>query len=129
MISLDTNVLVRLIAEDDPKQLAAAKLAREEGAFVSHGVLMEAEWVLRALYGWPRDRVNRALRQLIGVGGIMVDELEDVFWALDRHGAGGDWADMLHLIASRGHASFATFDRSLLKEAGETPPVPVRVLE
>src|SRR5262249_23917630 len=48
--AVDTNVLVRLIALDDAKQLAAAERFVEAGAWVSHLVLIETTWVLDSVF-------------------------------------------------------------------------------
>jgi predicted nucleic-acid-binding protein len=56
MASLDTNILVRYLFEDDPQQLAAAKrllraaIRAGETLFVPITVLLELEWVLRSNY-------------------------------------------------------------------------------
>lgn len=50
MRAVDTNVLVRLVTRDDPKQVAAAESFVHRGAWVSTLVLMEATWVLTAVY-------------------------------------------------------------------------------
>jgi len=44
MRAIDTNVLVRLAARDDAKQVAAAEAFVARGAWVSHLVLVEAVW-------------------------------------------------------------------------------------
>ena len=46
MLAVDTNVLVRLLVRDDPKQAEAADQAIAKGAWVSHLVLPEALWAL-----------------------------------------------------------------------------------
>jgi predicted nucleic-acid-binding protein len=128
LISIDTNILLRLIMQDDPGQLAAARKLREQGVFVSHGVLMEAEWVLRSYYRQDRAAVNAALRDFLSVPGVASDQAALLFWALDRHAEGADWADMLHIIASQGREAFATFDTMIGRAAGDAPPVPVRTV-
>jgi predicted nucleic-acid-binding protein len=50
MRAIDTNVLVRLLARDDPRQLASAEAFVQAGAWVSLLVLMEAVWVLDSVY-------------------------------------------------------------------------------
>lgn len=56
MTALDTNVLVRLIARDDPDQLEQARTLVQAGAcFVPDTVLVETAWVLRSSYGATRD--------------------------------------------------------------------------
>ena len=50
MRAVDTNVLVRLLARDDPKQVKVAENFVSAGAWVSHVVLAETVWVLAAVY-------------------------------------------------------------------------------
>ena len=51
MLAIDTNIIVRLLTNDDPDQAAKAK-SLIEGAevFVATTVLLETEWVLRGAY-------------------------------------------------------------------------------
>ena len=49
MRAVDTNLLVRLIARDDVKQVAGVETFVERGAWVSHLALAEATWVLSAV--------------------------------------------------------------------------------
>lgn len=126
MRAVDTNVVVRMITADDQKQLAALEARLSEGFFVSHGVLMEVEWVLRSAYRYKRDEINHALLTLILLDEIRVPNAPFVLWALDRHGDGADFADMLHVVAARGTSSFLTFDKDLdVVDA----PLPIEVLK
>ncbi len=63
MLAVDTNVLVRLITRDDPKQTAAAFVAR--GAWVSHLVLAETTWVLAAAYAVAAPKIAKAVEMLL----------------------------------------------------------------
>lgn len=54
MRAVDTNVLVRLVARDDARQVDAAEAFVERGAWVSHLVLAEMTWVLGAVAGAER---------------------------------------------------------------------------
>ena len=71
MTGLDTNVLVRYLTQDDPEQAAAASRAIEEvvatgeACFVSTVCLCELVWVLDAAYGYGREQIARALRQIL----------------------------------------------------------------
>ena len=127
MKSADTNLIVRFLVRDEPAQVARARGYVERGIFVSDSVLMETEWVLRSGYSWPRDRITLALSSLIQIAGVRVASGSDLRWALDRYGAGADWADMLHLIASRGHDAFVTFDKSLPGDAGPATPIAIEL--
>jgi len=129
MIAADTNVLVRLITDDDPDQRRLVESRLGEGLFVSHGVLMEAEWVLRSVYRMERDDIFRAFVALLAWDEVHVPMAPFVFWGLDRYGAGADLADMLHLISARGSSTFVTFDRDLPRDAGNGAPIAVELLK
>lgn len=129
MIGADTNVLVRFIARDDMRQAEIARaIIAERGVFVSNGVLMETEWVLRSTFGWTHARVSEALRDLLSLSAVTVDDPAAVVWALARHAAGADLSDMLHLVAARRTDAFATFDGALATDAGWDAPVLVDTL-
>lgn len=52
MVAVDTNVLVRLLVNDDARQARRARaLFEREEIFISPTVLLESEWVLRSAYG------------------------------------------------------------------------------
>ena len=63
MLGLDTNVLVRLLIEDDAAQTRRARklvdtaIAEEETVLVSLPVLLETEWVLRSRYEMPPETI------------------------------------------------------------------------
>jgi predicted nucleic-acid-binding protein len=128
MNAVDTNVIVRLLIGDDPAQTVAAERCVARGAFVSHGVLMEAEWVLRSVYQLSAQRIADDLAKLLDLDCIDVEDRTLLRWAADRYRGGADWADLLHLIASRAHGGFATFDRALPRQAGRDTPTPIEVL-
>lgn len=66
MIAVDTNVLVRLLTADDPKQLAAARsLFASDPIWVAKTVLLETGWVLRSLYGFE-TAIHEAFTKLLG---------------------------------------------------------------
>ena len=51
MISIDTNILVRLFTNDDKKQARFAEQLIENNAiYIAKSVLLETEWVLRYTY-------------------------------------------------------------------------------
>ena len=64
MIGLDTNVLVRYLAQDDPAQsakvnrLIESELNERHPGFISLIVLVETCWVLKRLYGANRIAGN-----------------------------------------------------------------------
>jgi predicted nucleic-acid-binding protein len=127
MIAVDTNVLVRVLTNDDPPQAARAiKLLRSSPVWVARTVLLETEWVLRHAYGLDVAAIVRAFRLLAGVPRIELEDRDVVLRAIAWHADGMDFADALHLAGSVGARAFATFDRGLAKAAKEvdaSPPV------
>jgi len=117
VIALDTNIIVRLIVDDDAEQVARARRMIESGPVVlSATVLLETEWVLRSSYGVEAGRINAAIRRLCGLGNVHVTDEAAVDRALDLHARGFDFADALHLAATPAQ-KFATFDRRLKSRA------------
>lgn len=126
MIAVDTNILVRLITRDDDAQSAAADRIMEAPVFISLTVLLELAWVLGGnKYRFTREVLALALRELVDLASVTVDEEERVRWAIERYAAGADIADMIHLAASRGASRFVSFEDGLAVEAGRDSPVPI----
>ena len=119
MIAVDTNVLVRLLTNDDPEQARrAAHLVDHHPILVPKTILLETEWVLRYAYELDRHTINKALSRLLGLPNVSVESPSDVAQALSWHEYGFDFADALHLTGSSGVQQFATFDRALVRRAG-----------
>ncbi len=126
MRSVDTNIVLRYILNDDPAQAEIALQILSQPCFVGLGVLMEAAWVMRSIYGLPRPSIAGALETFVAIETVRVADETGVRWAIDRfrdHGA--DLADMLHIVASKGASSFASFEKHLAKQAGPATPVPI----
>lgn len=127
MVGFDTNVLIRLLAGDDPAQTRKAEKAfvthaTGDGVFVSLVVLAEIGWVLATAYDWPRATIHARVRQLVRTRGVEIEELELVEEALTAYAAGkADLADYLVLgRARRAGGPLLTFDRKLAREDGVT---------
>ena len=118
MAALDTNVVVRLITGDDPRQTAQAKkLLEKEPCSIAPSVLMECEWVLRAAYGMDATRIATLFRQLLALGPITAQSPALIERVLDAFEAGMDFADALHALQTPEGESFVTFDAALVKRA------------
>ena len=118
MIAIDTNVLVRLVVDDDPEQTRQArKLLKRGDIFVSATVLLESAWVLASAYGLDRPRVSKALRGVLGLEGVATDAPSAVAQALEWHDAGLDFADALHVAGAANAQAFVTFDERLVRKA------------
>ena len=131
MISPDTNVLVRVLTDDDEQQAAVAtEVLRSNDLYLAKTVVLELEWVLRYSYGLDRASVNRALMFLIGLENAMVEDAGTVERAVALHAEGVDFADALHIESSTAANEFVTFDRRLASAVeGRTSAPAVLVLD
>ena len=126
MIAIDTNVVVRLLTNDDPAQAArAADLLARERVLVPKTVLLETEWVLRYSYELPPSVVLAAFRKLLGLPQVAAEDATAIARALELYEGGMDFADALHLASARDATAFATFDTRLAKRAGRESAVRV----
>lgn len=125
MIALDTNVLVRILLDDDPQQHAAARrlldsLSIERPGYVSSVVLVETYWVLVRTRGIDASTVLAAFRRMQATPEFrgparLVD-------ALDAADSGADFADALIDASARsaGVRTIATFDKRAARRLGWT---------
>lgn len=122
MRAVDANVLVRLIARDDPRQTAAAESFVERGAWVSLLALAEATWVLSSVYDLDAKRIAQAVEMLLDHRDLVVQEPESVAAALalfrQKPALGFSDCLMLELARKAGHLPLGTFDRHLAKVDG-----------
>lgn len=128
MVSLDTNVWVRYLTNDDELQARRAmKLLEEADAvFLPKTVLLELEWVLRAAYGIKPAVIHKSLLHILGLPMVIAESVGQVTAALDFHAQGFDFADALHLASGDATEALYTFDeRFVRKGRGATPPVKV----
>jgi predicted nucleic-acid-binding protein len=122
MRAVDTNVLVRLVTRDDAKQTATAEDFIEGGAWVSHLVLMEATWVLSAVYEVVASDLAVAIDMLLNHKALTVQDADIVALALQQFQTKPalGFSDCLVLEVARkaGHLPLGTFDRNLAKLDG-----------
>ena len=122
MRAVDTNVLVRLLARDDPKQVKVAENFVSAGAGVSHVVLAETVWVLAAVYELQAAQLAMAVDMLLSHKNLSVQEPEVVAEALKRYRTkpSVEFSDCLVLEIARkaGYIPLGTFDRDLAKFEG-----------
>lgn len=123
--TVDTNVLVRAVVEDDRKQaIAAARFLRNaELIAVSLPCLCELVWVLRSVYDFGREEIAETVEALLDAKNVVVNRpAADAGLAVLR--AGGDFADGAIAWEGRwlGGDTFVSFDRKAvarMKELGE----------
>ena len=126
MISVDTNIIIRLLTRDDETQYKKAYAAFQKNElFISDTVLLETEWVLRYAYSFPRQQVFDALSKLLGLPNISVTHPTALHTALQNHSKGMDFADALHLALSQHCDKMLSFDTAFINQAKDQHICPV----
>lgn len=125
MIGLDTNVLVRYVAQDDPKQSAKAtrlieSLTPASPGFVALVSVVELVWVLQSCYDSAKSEIVVVLETLLRTRELTVENSDIVWQALRSYSqANADFADCL--IERSAHAAgcehIVTFDSKAAKTA------------
>lgn len=122
MRAIDTNVLVRLLVQDEPGQLGAAEKFVAAGAWVSHVVLVETLWILDAAYQRTAEQIASAVEMLLAHAQIAVQDADVVMAALGRFRLqpmlGFSDCVVLETARKAGHLPLGTFDRRLAKADG-----------
>jgi predicted nucleic-acid-binding protein len=126
MIGLDTNVIVRYIMQDDPRQskLATSFIEQLTGAspgFVSLVTVTELVWVLESAYSLRRNQIVEALVNLINIDVFKIERVAVVAAAVRSFKAGSaDFANCLieRSSANAGCEKTMTFDRAAAHSAG-----------
>jgi predicted nucleic-acid-binding protein len=120
MIAVDTNIIVRILTNDDQGQAKrAVRLIEKNDIFISKTVILETEWVLRHAYSIDSDGIIKGLKKLFGLPNVTVEDSWTVFQSLNWHKEGLDFADALHVASSLKASSFATFDKNLIRKTSK----------
>jgi predicted nucleic-acid-binding protein len=118
MTAVDTNVVVRLLTGDDPKQAAAARsLFASEPIWIAKTVLLETGWVLRSLYAFEESAIRDAFIKLLGLKNVHTEDEPSVAAALVLTVHGIELADALHLSSKPPGAAYVSFDKSFVRRA------------
>jgi predicted nucleic-acid-binding protein len=122
-LSVDTNILLRLLVVDDALQNdIVERLFATSRFFVLWTVLLETEWVLRTVIEADVSQINELFQSFL-VDGLLDLEQSDVLpKVLKLHAGGMDFADAAHLCLTPDTMTFVTFDRDLVKRAKKYMP-------
>jgi predicted nucleic-acid-binding protein len=124
MIGLDTNVLLRYLAQDDPKRSPRAteilerRLTEQEPGFVSLVTILEVVWVLKSLFKRSSQEIANDIEMLLGADTLEVQNEQEVYLAVVslRNGIGTfEGALIGSLGAWRGCSAISTFDENAAK--------------
>ncbi len=127
MIGVDTNVIVRFLAQDDDVQSPTAtrfmsRLSRERPGFVSAVVLAEVSWVLSRAYKVSRDDLAEAIEGLLRSAELMIENADAAYRALSRYQASKsvEFADALiaQIALVAGADEVVTFDQTAASQLG-----------
>ena len=122
MIGIDTNVLLRLLLDDDPPQVrrarhvASSAEAAGQPLFVNDVVLAETVWTLGSRYDATKSELIDTLRSLLDNARLAFESrsvLSEAVTGFETSSA--DFADCLIVAknAAAGCQHTATFDRAL----------------
>jgi len=127
MIGIDTNVLVRYLAQDDPVQSARATeliehdLTPSNPGFFSTVAMVETIWVLTRSYRLEDQEIAAVIERMLQADALVVDNEQEVFAAMIVLKEGrGSFADALiaALGAAAGCSHTLTFDRKAFRIPG-----------
>ncbi len=117
-ITADTNILVRILMEDDQEQADAAKALFKAATLIAVPavVLCELWWVLKKSYHRSDTEIIGAIKAIVDAEGVVTDTAA-VVAGLNTILQSGDFADgvIAHQGARLGGTTFASFDRNAVK--------------
>jgi predicted nucleic-acid-binding protein len=124
MAAADTNVILRLVLQDNAAQLPRAEAFVAAGPWISHVVLAETISVLRVLYHFGHAELIKAIVMLLQHENAVLQDPDVVAEALDqyRRRPALGFSDCLILAVARkaGHLPLGTFDKALATLDGTT---------
>lgn len=124
---LDTNVLVRYLTQDDPRQARIAtellerELSAENPGFITSIALCELTFVLARSYKLARAQIADIIERLLSVDRLEHEHKAAAALAVeDVRAHGFDFADclMAQIGAQHGYAVFVSFDAALARREG-----------
>jgi len=125
--TLDTNVLIRYLVQDDPKQARAAEkfiiqFANSEATlFIPISVTLESEWVLRSVYLFSKESIIEVFISLLETREMQFQDeasVERAIFLFREHNV--DFADCLHVATAFTHdyLPMMSFDKQASRVEG-----------
>lgn len=120
MIGIDTNVLLRVLLDDDAEPASAARhllsmqAASSQPVFVNRIVLCETIWTLSRGYRYSRAQIRQAVELLLAAPALRLEDeaaIEEALALFSTSRAGFTGALIGAINRRAGCASTYTFDR------------------
>jgi predicted nucleic-acid-binding protein len=116
VIGLDTNILVRYLAQDDPVQSPVAtriietRLTEDQPGFICLVTITETVWVLDRVYGMSDQEIALIIERILQADTLIVQNEQEVFTAMVAIKTGvGSFSDALIGALGKWAACRATF--------------------
>jgi len=124
LTGIDTNVLVRYLIKDDPKQTNKAvalfrSLSPTNKGFISLVVIIESIWVLESVYKMDKTLIKEAILKLLKSPRLVIQSTQEIESALSRKEDSDDLADVI--IAEIGTRSGCGYTVTFDKKAAKLP--------
>jgi predicted nucleic-acid-binding protein len=130
MRAVDTNILVRFLTLDDPRQHALVlDFIKSNTIYINKTVLMELEWVLRFSYEFSPSQIAYGMEQLIDMQTAVFEDEQSVREALRLFVQGLDFGDAMHVASSFACEDIVTFDKAFYKKMSASPSQRVSLLK
>jgi predicted nucleic-acid-binding protein len=119
-IIIDTNILIRLLVNDDEKQskIVANLLRDAESIIIPTHVFCELVWVLSVAYKLKSKSILDSINNLLRGNNVIAKE-DEIEAGLRMMELGGDFADGVNAytgqVMARGQAVFASFDKQAVR--------------
>ena len=126
MIGLDTNVLVRYIAQDDQVQSSQAtdlieSLSSDSPGFIAMVSIVEMVWVLQSCYQSTKSEIVSVIETILSTKELVVERADVIWQALRRFSdSKADFADcLIERCANAAECEYTvSFDQKAAKTAG-----------
>ena len=122
MRAVDTNILIRIVTRDEPRQLPAAEEFIARGAWVSTLVLAETAWVLETVYSLDPADIATVVEMLLAHEHLTLQDADVVAAALEQYRStpalGFTDCLVLEIARKAGNLPLGTFDKRLSRLDG-----------
>jgi predicted nucleic-acid-binding protein len=124
LIGIETNILVRYLAQDDPVQSPRATqiieqlLTEDSPGFISLVTIAETVWVLDRIYGMSEVEIASAVERMLQADALLIQNEQEVFTAMiafKTRAASFSDALIAALGSWAGCSSTLTFDRKVAR--------------